>query len=121
MAYSRSAVWRHCCICLIGTSPGPESRFISVYHRFLHTAHDSYMAKVSAYFQSEMYIRSRMSSRLVLSVVCVPVCQRLTSSLTSLKGHGQFVVFDIYCNIMLISTSYNYCSVPTANKCFSET
>ena len=38
-----------------------------------------------------------------------------------LKRHGQFVAFDFYCKIMLISISYNYCSVLTANKCFIET
>ena len=29
--------------------------------------------------------------------------------------------FFIYCKIMLISISYNYCNVLTANKCFIET
>ena len=36
-----------------------------------------------------------------------------------LKRHDQFVAF--YCKIMLISISYNYCSVLTANKYFIET
>ena len=35
-----------------------------------------------------------------------------------LKRHDQFVAFNFYCKIMLISISYNYCSVLTANKCF---
>ena len=35
-----------------------------------------------------------------------------------LKRHGPFVIL-FYCKIMLISISYNYCSVPTAN--FIET
>ena len=39
----------------------------------------------------------------------------------SLKRHDQFVAFYFYCKIMLISISYNYCSVLTANKCFIET
>ena len=39
----------------------------------------------------------------------------------SLKRHGPFVTFYFYCKIMLISISYNYCSVLTANKCFIET
>ena len=30
-------------------------------------------------------------------------------------------LFYFYCKIMLISISYNYCSVLTANKCFIET
>ena len=73
-----------------GTSTSPERRSTSVYHRFMHTAHDAYMSKVTPYlrpaaYQSGMYIRSRMSSRLVLNVVYVHVCQRLTSSLTSLN------------------------------------
>ena len=38
-----------------------------------------------------------------------------------LKRHDQFVAFYFYCKIMLISISYNYCSVLTANKCFIET
>ena len=38
-----------------------------------------------------------------------------------LKRHGRFVAFYFYCKIMLISISYNYCSVLTANKCFIET
>ena len=38
-----------------------------------------------------------------------------------LKRHGPFVTFYFYCKIMLISISYNYCSVLTANKCFIET
>ena len=29
----------------------------------------------------------------------------------ALKRHDQFVVFYFYCKIMLISISYNYCSV----------
>ena len=42
------------------------------------------------------------------------VCSHFT-----LKRHGPFVAF--YCKIMLISISYNYCSVLTTNKCFIET
>ena len=69
---------------------GLERRSIPVCHRFMHIAHDSYMSKVSAFFrravyQSGMYIRSRMSSHLVLNVVYIRVCQRLTSYLTNLK------------------------------------
>ena len=30
---------------------------------------------------------------------------------TGLKRHGSFVAFYFYCKIMLISISYNYCSV----------
>ena len=37
------------------------------------------------------------------------------------KRHGVFVAFYFYCKIMLISVSYNYCSILTANKCFNET
>ena len=69
---------------------GLDRRSIPVYHRFMHIAHDSYMSKVSAFFrpavfQSGMYIRSRMSSHLILNVVYLLVCQKLTSYLTSLK------------------------------------
>ena len=39
----------------------------------------------------------------------------------ALKRHDQFVAFYFDCKIMLISMSYNYCSVLTANKCFIET
>ena len=39
----------------------------------------------------------------------------------TLKRHGPFVAFNFYCKILLISISYNYCSVLTANKCFIET
>ena len=39
----------------------------------------------------------------------------------TLKRHDHFVAFYFYCKIMLISISYNYCSVLTANKCFIET
>ena len=38
-----------------------------------------------------------------------------------LKRHDQFVAFYFYCKIMLISVSYNCCSVLTANKCFIGT
>ena len=38
-----------------------------------------------------------------------------------LKRHDQFVAFYFYCKIMLITISYNYCSVLTANKYFIET
>ena len=31
----------------------------------------------------------------------------------TLKRHGPFVAFNFYCKIMLISISYNYCSVLT--------
>ena len=43
---------------------------------------------------------------------------------TVLKRHDQFVAFYFYCEIMLISISYNYCSIltgVTVNKCFIET
>ena len=38
-----------------------------------------------------------------------------------LKRHDQFMAFYCYRKIMLISISYNYCSVLAANKCFNET
>ncbi len=50
------------------------------------------------------------------------VCGRPVGYIGSpLRRHDQFVVFYFYCKIMLISKSYNYCSVLTANKCFIET
>ena len=42
-------------------------------------------------------------------------------NLYMLKRHDQFVAFYFYCKFMLISISYNYCSVLTTNKCFIET
>ena len=38
-----------------------------------------------------------------------------------LKRHGPFVTFYFYCELVLISISYNYCSILTANKCLIET
>ena len=50
---------------------------------------------------------------LALSTLCM--------TLVIVKRHGPFVAFYFYFKIMLISISYNYCSVLTANKCFIET
>ena len=37
-----------------------------------------------------------------------------------LERHGPLVAFYFYCKIMLISISYNYCSVLTANFFLSK-
>ena len=66
-----------------------RSRTTSLYHRFMNIARASCMSNFRATFrlaayQSGMYIRSRMSSHLVLSFVYVRIRHRLTSSMTSL-------------------------------------
>ena len=43
------------------------------------------------------------------------------STANILKRHDQFVAFNFYCKIMLISISYNYCSVLVAIKSFNKT
>ena len=43
------------------------------------------------------------------------------SEVSGLKRRDQVMAFYFYCTIMLISISYNYCSVLTANKCVIET
>ena len=58
-------------------STGPERCSISVHHRFMHIAHDSYMSKVRAdvqpaAYQSGLYM-SRLSFHLGLNVVYVHV------------------------------------------------